>query len=101
MSLDINALAKELRKRPMVMEGSSVHPVEYGRESIERILPHRHPLLFVDAITHLDLATRRIQGKFLPRPDDPIFSGTLGEPFRCFTRDRFDRGPLLLDPFRV
>ncbi len=75
MSLDINALAKELRKRPMVMQGSSVHPVQYGRESIERILPHRHPLLFVDAITHLDLATRRVQGRFLPRPDDPVFSG--------------------------
>jgi 3-hydroxymyristoyl/3-hydroxydecanoyl-(acyl carrier protein) dehydratase len=75
LSLDINALVKELRKRPLVMEGSSVHPVQYGRGSIERILPHRPPLLFVDAITALDLAARRIKGKFLPNPADPVFLG--------------------------
>lgn len=75
MSLDIPALAKELRKRPIGMDSPSAQPVRYGRGSIERILPHRNPLLFVDAIDLIDLTLRRVKGKFIPRPDDPVFAG--------------------------
>jgi len=75
LSLDIPALTKELRKRPISIEGPTVVPVSYGRDSIERILPHRAPLLFVDAIDLLDLAQRRIKGKFILRHDDPVFAG--------------------------
>jgi 3-hydroxyacyl-[acyl-carrier-protein] dehydratase len=75
LSLDINALAKELRRRPMDMQGPSVQSVSYGRASIERILPHREPLLFVDAIDKIDLERRRVQGRFILRPDDPVFTG--------------------------
>lgn len=75
MSLDITVLAKELRKRPMSMDGPSAQAVRYGRSSIERILPHRHPLLFVDGIDGVDLVNRRIKGRFVPRPDDPVFAG--------------------------
>jgi 3-hydroxyacyl-[acyl-carrier-protein] dehydratase len=75
LSLDINALAKELRKRPMSMDAQSARPVSYGRDLIERILPHRDPLLFVDAIDVVDLSNRRIKGRFIPRPDDPVFAG--------------------------
>lgn len=75
MSLDITVLAKELRKRPMSMDGPSAQTVNYRRGSIERILPHRDPLLFVDGIDLVDLANRRIKGRFIPRRDDPVFAG--------------------------
>lgn len=75
MSLDIAALAKQLRRRPLDMEGPTVKAVSYGRASIERILPHRDPLLFVDAIELLDFAQRRVKGKFILRRDDPVFVG--------------------------
>lgn len=75
MSLDFTALAKELRKHPMGMDGPSAQPVSYGRDAIERILPHRDPLLLVDAIDRVDLSLRRVQGKFILRRDDPVFAG--------------------------
>ena len=74
-SLDVLALAKELRRRPMKMDGASVQQVRHGRPAIERILPHRDPLLFVDAVDAIDLENRRIQGKFILRPEDPTFRG--------------------------
>jgi len=75
LSLDIQALAKELRKRPMDMQGPSAQAVAYGRDAIKRILPHREPLLFVDAVDRIDLAHRRVQGRFILRPEDPTFAG--------------------------
>ncbi len=74
-STDILALVKELRKRPLDMAGATVQSVSYDRSAIERILPHRDPLLFVNAIDAVDLQNRRIQGKFIPRADDPTFQG--------------------------
>jgi 3-hydroxymyristoyl/3-hydroxydecanoyl-(acyl carrier protein) dehydratase len=73
--LDIAALAKELRKRPMVMDEATAQTVAYGRASIERILPHRDPLLLVDAIERIDLQHRRLKGKFILRPENPVFAG--------------------------
>lgn len=76
MSLtDFAPMVKALRKRPIDMSGPSVQRVSYARADIERILPHRDPLLLVDAVDAVDLAHRRIQGKFLPNPADPIFRG--------------------------
>jgi len=71
--MDILSLAKELRKRPMDMQGAQ--SVAYGRDAIKRILPHREPLLFVDAVDKIDPERRRIQGQFILRPDDPVFAG--------------------------
>jgi len=75
LSLDIAALVKVLRKRPLDMLGPSAEAVQYGRDDIKRILPHREPLLFVDAIDRIDLEQRRVQGRFILRPDDPTFAG--------------------------
>ena len=74
-TLDVLALAKELRRRPMKMDGASVQSVHHDRAAIERILPHRDPLLFVDAVDAIDLVNRRVRGKFILRPDDPTFRG--------------------------
>ena len=75
MSFDVLSLVKELRKRPMDMSGPTVAAVSYGRDEIKRILPHREPLLFVDTVDRIDLAQRRVQGRFILRPEDPIFAG--------------------------
>lgn len=72
---EVLALVKELRKRPIDMQAASVRSVEYGRRDLERILPHRDPLLLVDGVAAIDLENRRIRGKFLPKPDDPTFRG--------------------------
>ena len=49
--------------------------VSYRRREIERILPHRDPLLFVDTIDFIDISNRRIRGSRTVNTDDPVFHG--------------------------
>ncbi|MBW2276514.1 MAG: 3-hydroxyacyl-ACP dehydratase FabZ [Deltaproteobacteria bacterium] len=48
--------------------------VDVDRETIERILPHRPPFLFVDRVRELD-AGKRILADLELRPEEPHFSG--------------------------
>lgn len=65
---------KELRKRPLYPDRSAC-AVRYLREDIERILPHRPPLLLVDSIEGVDLERKAIWGTLALRGDDPVFAG--------------------------
>lgn len=78
-SLDILALAKELRKKPMVVAAPDALEVSYGREAIYRILPHREPMLLVDSIDAVDLTRRQVRGRLRLRPEDPVFRGHFPE----------------------
>lgn len=49
--------------------------VELGRTAIERLIEHRDPFLFVDRITHVDLARRTIVGTRRVDAADPVFAG--------------------------
>lgn len=67
-------LLRSLRKKPICPEGGGV-PVSFGIADVERLIPHRDPMRFVDGITHIDLAGRRITGTRVLLPTDPIFQG--------------------------
>jgi 3-hydroxymyristoyl/3-hydroxydecanoyl-(acyl carrier protein) dehydratase len=71
---DLNALVKRLRREPLCPSGSG-RLFDYGRAELERILPHRAPFLLLDGLTELDLAGRRIRGRRLMDPADPVFAG--------------------------
>jgi 3-hydroxyacyl-[acyl-carrier-protein] dehydratase len=49
-------------------------PVDYGREMIERILPHRPPFLFVDRVVGLEAGVA-IEAERDLRADEPHFAG--------------------------
>lgn len=81
---DYQTIIRAGRKRVMYVP-SPDHRVELGRPSIEELIPHRDPFLFVDridaittdAITgrlRLDAANPLFRGHF---PGDPIFPGVL------------------------
>ena len=70
----LSALVRSLKKRPLTL-GSESRVVDYGREAIERLLPHRDPFLFVDRITAVDLEGRVARGTRRLNPTDPVFAG--------------------------
>jgi 3-hydroxyacyl-[acyl-carrier-protein] dehydratase len=46
---------------------------------IKQIIPHREPILLVDAITGIDLSGELICGTRICRSDDPVFQGHFPE----------------------
>src|SRR3989442_14078314 len=63
------------RRRPLWEPGATTRPVHHDRSAVERILEHRDPFLFVDAITDVDLDARCLRGSRRVDPEDPVFAG--------------------------
>jgi 3-hydroxymyristoyl/3-hydroxydecanoyl-(acyl carrier protein) dehydratase len=64
------------RRRLLWAPSSSTQEVRIERAGgVEHILPHRHPFLFVDAITAIDLDAQAIAGERTIAADDPVFVG--------------------------
>ena len=62
-------------RRPLWDHGTATRPVGMGRPEIERLIPHRAPLLLVDRITAVDPGQHALEGKRRISPDDPVFQG--------------------------
>lgn len=75
---DTQKLLRQLRKKPLLPEGIGT-PVQYGVADIERLIPHRAPMRFVDGISMLDLEGRRIIAERRLDPTDPVFTGHFPE----------------------
>lgn len=65
-------LVRRLRRGPLVPGGT---PVPHGRAALERLLPHRAPMLLVDGVDAVDLPNGGVRGHRVLGPDDPGFAG--------------------------
>lgn len=63
------------RRKPLVDVHAVGEPADFGVAEVERILPHRPPLRYVDGITRVDLAGRSVVGFRDLHADDPVFRG--------------------------
>ena len=75
--LDWDTLAeviRRLKKSPLLPDGAGV-PVRHARAVIEDLLPHRSPMLLLDAIDAIDLPGRAVRGRRTVTADDPVFAG--------------------------
>ncbi len=72
---DHEKLLRSHRRKPLFDPGALPLQVDYRRDAIQRIIPHRDPLLFVDRITGLDLEQGFIAGERTIPADDPVFTG--------------------------
>ena len=68
-------LIKSARRRSLFADSETTQSVDLGRAAIERMLPHRDPMLLVDAITRVDLANEVVEGRRRVSPEDPVFVG--------------------------
>jgi 3-hydroxymyristoyl/3-hydroxydecanoyl-(acyl carrier protein) dehydratase len=62
------------RRRPL-FDATELPPMRGGADLVERLLPHRRPMLLVDELLGLDAAAGRIAGRRRLAPDDPVFAG--------------------------
>lgn len=69
------ALIKAGRRRSMFSDAASTQLVELDRAAIERMLPHRDPLLLIDRITRVDLERGLVEATRRIAVDDPVFAG--------------------------
>jgi len=72
---DPELLLKKYRKKPLALPADFPVKLDYGREDIKKIIPHREPFLLVDSIIGVDLAKALIIGKRFIDPAEPLFKG--------------------------
>jgi 3-hydroxymyristoyl/3-hydroxydecanoyl-(acyl carrier protein) dehydratase len=80
--MEYESLLKQYRRKPIAKVedlGASANftPLDYGRDAIERIIPHREPFLLVDRLTGVDLteSAETVFGERFIDPADPVFLG--------------------------
>jgi 3-hydroxyacyl-[acyl-carrier-protein] dehydratase len=72
-------LMAKARRRPLWQPGDTTHAVAHEREAIERMIPHRDPLLLVDRIDSVDLEQRTLRAQRHVDPADPVMAGHFPE----------------------
>lgn len=72
---DNEGLLKSFRKKALFDIEILPVKLDYGRDAIEKIIPHRPPLLFVDRLVGYDPAEGLMAGKRFMDPQDPVFAG--------------------------
>ncbi len=65
-------LVRRLKREPLVPGGT---PVTHGRDALERLLPHRAPMLLVDGVDAVDLASGGVRGHRVLGAGDLGFAG--------------------------
>ena len=71
---ELQQLKLEAKRGPLVEAGTGV-PVSIGVDGLQRLLPHRAPMLLVDGIDIVDLDTGGVRGHRVLRPGDLGFAG--------------------------
>lgn len=68
-------LIKSGRRRSFFDDAPTVQSIDIGRDGLERMLPHRDPMLLIDGLTRVDLARGLVEGRRRVAEDDPVFAG--------------------------
>ena len=67
-------LTRRLRRAPLLAAEQGI-PVQIDRDALERLVPHRPPMLLVDAIEAIDLEHLTARGRRTLAPSDRGFDG--------------------------
>jgi 3-hydroxyacyl-[acyl-carrier-protein] dehydratase len=68
-------LIKTGRRRSLFEAGPTTQTVELGRAQLERMLPHRDPMLLLDSINRVDVVHGCVEGRRRVSDRDPVFAG--------------------------
>ena len=70
----LQATIRKLKKAPIIPDGTGT-AVQIDRAAIERIIPHRAPMLLVDGVDVVDLERQAVRGHRNMHPSDLGFAG--------------------------
>ncbi len=71
----VDALVRKHRRLPLAVHADFPVQVRFGRDVIERLIPHRAPFLLVDSIDGIDIERGYIMGTRSVMSDDPLLAG--------------------------
>jgi 3-hydroxymyristoyl/3-hydroxydecanoyl-(acyl carrier protein) dehydratase len=63
------------RRKPLLVPGQTTREVSLGRAEIQRMLPHRDPMLLVDLVNRVDLEQEALEARRRIDPADPVLKG--------------------------
>jgi 3-hydroxyacyl-[acyl-carrier-protein] dehydratase len=73
--MPFDQVIKRARRRPLYVPTETTRLVDIGSSEIQRLLPHRHPMLFVDRISAIDLEQETMLAHRRIDPTDPLLAG--------------------------
>lgn len=74
-----NQLIKQLKRKVITFPESDTVQVDYQKEVINRLIPHRPPFNLVDKINKISLSEQTIAATTTISKEDPIFEGHFPE----------------------
>jgi 3-hydroxyacyl-[acyl-carrier-protein] dehydratase len=77
--VDYEALLKSYKRKPLATAEGLSHKLDLGKQEIQRIIPQRDPVLYVERLTGLDPERGIIMGERTIDPADPVFRGHFPE----------------------
>jgi 3-hydroxyacyl-[acyl-carrier-protein] dehydratase len=73
--VEIDKLLKSYKRKPLTQVEGLPHKLTLERDAIQRIIPQRDPILYVDRLTGVDFEKGIISGERVIDPADPVFHG--------------------------
>lgn len=73
--MSFEQVIKKARRRPLFAQTATTQTVSIGRSEIQRLLPHRDPMLLVDRISAIDLDSETMLAHRRIDPGDPLLAG--------------------------
>lgn len=79
MDFNYESFLKTHRKKPIFDPDALPVQLTAEKRGIEKIIPHRDPLLFIDSLTGIDVENGKIAGRRTIPFSDPVFNGHFPE----------------------
>ncbi len=69
------ALIQSLKRELIVIPAEGTVKVNFGKDSIDKIIPHRDPFALISSLTFVNLEQAIIEVTSYVNPSDPLFAG--------------------------
>ncbi len=73
--MNYQEILKQLRKKPIANDNDFTQKLNFNKNDIEKIIPHRDPFLLIDRITGLNIQNEIIRGIRFINPAESILKG--------------------------
>ena len=72
---DLETWIHKVKRQPLQMQFEDTVKLNYGKEDIDKIIPHRAPFALITSLTAVSLEHQIIEATSYVNPDNPIFKG--------------------------